>query len=97
MNERTPSPLSMASASLGPHRIFTVRGRRVILDSDLAKLYCMPTKRLNEQDEDGVPWQLIEVAGKMNAPIDDEERIGQCPRCEAVIPCGAGTVESAWP
>lgn len=30
-------------------RIFTVRGQRVILDSDLAKLYGVPTKRLNEQ------------------------------------------------
>lgn len=28
-------------------RVFTVRGKRVILDSDLAKLYCVPTKRLN--------------------------------------------------
>ncbi len=30
-------------------RILTVRGRRVILDSDLAELYGAPTKRLNEQ------------------------------------------------
>lgn len=30
-------------------RTFTVRGQRVILDSDLAKLYGVPTKRLNEQ------------------------------------------------
>jgi len=30
-------------------RIHTVRGRRVILDSDLADLYGVPTKRLNEQ------------------------------------------------
>jgi hypothetical protein len=29
--------------------IFTVRGKRVILDSALAKLYGVPTKRLNEQ------------------------------------------------
>jgi hypothetical protein len=34
---------------LDPCRIFTVRGQRVILDSDLAKLYGVPTKRLNEQ------------------------------------------------
>lgn len=38
-----------AGASLSPSRIFTARGRRVILDSDLAKLYGVPTKRLNEQ------------------------------------------------
>jgi hypothetical protein len=30
-------------------RIFVVRGERVMLDSDLAKLYGVPTKRLNEQ------------------------------------------------
>jgi ORF6N domain-containing protein len=42
------APLN-ASASLGPGRIFTARGRRVILDSDLAKLYGVATKRLNER------------------------------------------------
>jgi ORF6N domain len=30
-------------------RIYTIRGVRVILDSDLAALYLVPTKRLNEQ------------------------------------------------
>jgi ORF6N domain len=30
-------------------RIYTIRGVRVILDSDLASLYGVPTKRLNEQ------------------------------------------------
>jgi hypothetical protein len=29
--------------------ILTIRGHKVILDSDLAKLYGVPTKRLNEQ------------------------------------------------
>lgn len=29
--------------------VFTARGRRAILDSDLAKLYGVPTKRLNER------------------------------------------------
>lgn len=29
--------------------IFTIRNHKVILDADLAKLYCVPTKRLNEQ------------------------------------------------
>ena len=36
-------------AAPSPSRIYTVRGRRVILDSDLAELYGVPTKRLNEQ------------------------------------------------
>lgn len=30
------------------HRIFIVRGQRVILDSDLAEIYGVPVKRLNE-------------------------------------------------
>ncbi len=29
--------------------IFTMRGRKIILDEDLARLYGVPTKRLNEQ------------------------------------------------
>ena len=32
-----------------PARIFTIRDHRVILDSDLARLYGVPNKRLNEQ------------------------------------------------
>ena len=31
------------------NRILTVRGRKVILDTDLARLYGVPVKRLNEQ------------------------------------------------
>ena len=30
-------------------KIYLVRGRKVILDSELAKLYGVPTKRLKEQ------------------------------------------------
>ena len=38
-----------AHTALIEQRIFTVRGVRVILDSDLAKVYGVTTKRLNEQ------------------------------------------------
>jgi len=31
------------------NKILTIRGRRVILDADLAQIYGVPTKRLNEQ------------------------------------------------
>jgi len=31
------------------HRIMLIRGERVIIDADLAKVYQVPTKRLNEQ------------------------------------------------
>jgi hypothetical protein len=41
--------LAIPSAPLGRDRIFTIRGKRVIIDSDLADLYGVSTKRLNEQ------------------------------------------------
>jgi hypothetical protein len=31
------------------HMILTIRGQRVILDADLARIYGVPTRRLNEQ------------------------------------------------
>jgi len=30
-------------------KIFIVRGKKVMIDTDLAELYAVPTKRLNEQ------------------------------------------------
>jgi len=44
--KNVPVPIT---ASAGPPAIFTLRGKRVILDSDLAALYGVTTKRLNEQ------------------------------------------------
>lgn len=43
------STIAVASAELIERRIHIVRGQRVMLDSDLAELYGVPTKRLNEQ------------------------------------------------
>ena len=31
------------------HKIYTLRGKQIMLDSDLAELYQVDTKRLNEQ------------------------------------------------
>ena len=44
--KNSPVPVE---ASAGAPNILTVRGKRVILDSDLAALYGVPTKRLNQQ------------------------------------------------
>ncbi len=41
--------IAQGVAAPNPSRIHTVRGRRVILDSDLADLYGAPAKRLNQQ------------------------------------------------
>lgn len=39
----------MESISIIENKILMIRGQRVMLDSDLAFLYGVPTKRLNEQ------------------------------------------------
>ena len=41
--------VALVSAEIIAERIFIVRGHKVILDADLAALYEVPTKRLNEQ------------------------------------------------
>jgi hypothetical protein len=41
--------MSKTDVALIEQRIYTIRGVRVILDLDLAALYGVPTKRLNEQ------------------------------------------------
>jgi hypothetical protein len=38
-----------SSLSSSESRIYVVRGQRIMLDSDLAVIYSVPTKRLNEQ------------------------------------------------
>ncbi|MCP4625773.1 MAG: ORF6N domain-containing protein, partial [bacterium] len=40
---------SIFAAEVIEQRIFLIRGRKVILDMDLAALYGVETKRLNEQ------------------------------------------------
>ncbi len=42
------SSVLIVSSTIG-HLIHSIRGQRVILDADLARLYGVPTKRLNEQ------------------------------------------------
>ena len=51
MKRNLASEIAEGFAALAEYRagIFSVRGQRVILDSYLAKLYGVPTKRLNEQ------------------------------------------------
>ena len=44
-----PTSASQATLPFHPPRTHTLRGQRVILDSDLARLYGVPTKRLNEK------------------------------------------------
>ena len=46
--EKSVSPMSQSKADPLNGRIFTVRNQRVILDTDLARLYGVPTFRFNE-------------------------------------------------
>ncbi len=39
----------MLSEDLVIHKIYFIRGQKVMIDTDLAELYDVPTKRLNEQ------------------------------------------------
>jgi hypothetical protein len=42
-------PSNLVTAETLAQRIFLIRGHKVMLDSDLAELYGVPTKRFNEQ------------------------------------------------
>jgi hypothetical protein len=44
----TPSDVSV-SIQFVERRIYLIRGHKVMIDEDLAELYGVPTKRLNEQ------------------------------------------------
>ena len=44
-----PSTIRNADPAGIAQRILVIRGQRVLLDSDLATLYCVPTARLNQQ------------------------------------------------
>ena len=49
MNKTTSSPVAELSPQVLAGRILVIRGQRVVLASDLAQLYEVETKRLNEQ------------------------------------------------
>ena len=49
MNTSTTSPVAELSPQVLAGRILVIRGLRVVLDSDLAQLYEVETKRFNEQ------------------------------------------------
>ncbi len=46
--EKTVSPMNQSNSDPLSGRIRTIRGQRVILDADLARLYGVSTKRFNE-------------------------------------------------
>jgi len=48
MPKATPTARRLAPAQLIERRIYLIRGQRIMLDSDLAELYQVPTKALNQ-------------------------------------------------
>ncbi len=73
------------SPELIEHRILLIRGQKVLLDSDLAKLYGVPTFRLNEQVKRNIKrfppdftFQLTsEEAGSLRSQIAILEKRGR--------------------
>jgi hypothetical protein len=49
MKQKPRLPLKIVPIEFIEQRIFVIRGQKVILDADLAQLYGVTTKRLNEQ------------------------------------------------
>jgi hypothetical protein len=60
--EKTTSPASLLPVPVQfiERRIYLIRGQRVMLDSDLADLYQVPTFRLNEAvKRKGLTWRRV--------------------------------------
>ena len=57
------------SANVLSSRILRIRNVRVMLDADLAELYCVPTKRFNEQ----VKRNLARFPADFMFQLTDEE------------------------
>lgn len=55
------------SVQLIERRIYLIRGQKVMIDADLAELYDVPTKRLNQQvqrNKDRFPEDFMSVASE---------------------------------
>ena len=61
--------------------IFTIRGIQIMLDSDLAKMYDVEVKRLNEQVKRNIERFPIEFRFQLNN-TEKEELVANCDRFE---------------
>lgn len=59
------------------HKILVIRGQKVIVDADLAALYGVPTKRLNEQVK----------RNKVRFPVDFMFQLNEAEKAEVVANC----------
>jgi len=58
--------------------ILTIRGQKVLLDSDLAALYGVPTKRLNEQVRRNRERFPDDFMFQLTAEVDGELEVAKC-------------------
>ncbi|MCD6441585.1 MAG: ORF6N domain-containing protein [Candidatus Marinimicrobia bacterium] len=59
-------------------RIFTIRSVQVMIDRDLAKLYAVPTKRINEQ----VKRNIERFPDSFRFQLRDKEKIELVANCD---------------
>jgi hypothetical protein len=69
---------ALVSAAAIQQRILLIRGKRVIVDADLAHFYGVPTKRLNEQVR----------RNRSRFPVDFMFRLTAAEKAEVVANCG---------
>jgi hypothetical protein len=64
---------AIQKAGMVEPRILTIRGQKVILDSDLARLYAVPTSRFNEavkRNRNRFPSDFIVVTDRLQDMVD---------------------------
>ena len=61
------------------NRILTIRGHRVMIDTDLAEVYGVPTKRLNEQVKRNAERFPEDFAFRLT-PKEKNEQAAKCDR-----------------
>jgi hypothetical protein len=63
------------------NKIYTIRGLQVMLDRDLAKLYEVPTKRLNEQ----VKRNIERFPKEFMFELTKEEKVELVAKCDKCL------------
>ena len=63
------------------NRIFTIRGQQVMIDVDLAKVYQVSTKRLNEQAK----WNKLRFPESFIFQLDDQEKNELVANCDRLM------------
>ena len=83
MSDDSKSQIAISKTLLGANeisrQILSIRGQRVMLDADLAELYCVTTKRLNEQVKRNAKRFPEDFAFRLSAE-EKTELVANCDR-----------------